>query len=75
MNEECGEDDKTGSYTNILDTTETDYKIYYLIECDSPTDIIGLAENIIQEYPWNYTEQRNRFISLLTERNIITRQI
>lgn len=75
MNVECGEDDKTGTYTNIFDTTEKDDKIYYSIEIDSPSDITALAENIVQEHPGNYTDQRNRFISLLTERNIITRQL
>ncbi|WP_256942017.1 hypothetical protein [Bacillus thuringiensis] len=70
-----GDDDKTGTFTNIFDTTEKDHKIYYFIECDSPSDITALAGNIIQEHPGNYTDQRNRFISLLIERNIITRQL
>ncbi|MGG2119916.1 hypothetical protein AB1J99_30380 [Bacillus bombysepticus] len=70
-----GENNKSGSFVNLVDTRETDHEIYYLIECDSPSDITALAENIIQEHPGNYTEQRNRFISFLTERNIITRQL
>lgn len=70
-----GEENKSGSFVNLVNTTETDQVFYYLINCDSPSDIIGLAETIVQVNPENYIEQRNRFISFLTERNIITRQL
>ncbi|MCU7679302.1 hypothetical protein ACWGKR_24420 [Bacillus thuringiensis] len=70
-----GEENKTGSYINLFDTAETDHEIYYLINCNSTSEITAIAETIIQENPENYVEQRRNFITFLTEQNVILRQL
>lgn len=70
-----GEENKSGGFVNLIDIKETQQEIYFLINCEFPSEITAIAKNIVQNYPDNYNEQYTRFISLLSEQNIIINQL